>query len=444
MRRVCKLLAWVAVAVSGVPATAHDIPNARVDRAIQVTVNPRRLVIDYEVSLSELSLLQDLRRLVERVESAEQSALLRQYSEVTGPLNAKGILSTLDGRDLPLAYEGSRIIPDTHPRIVYRLEAPLPESGRVRIQDTNFASSEGTSRLAARAVAPIAFKGYDGPTLVESVDARPIWMLSDEDERATTQVSIDFLSEPGSKATPTPPPEAVLKTRRTVQEPTNSRLADLLKGHDAATWGFLWLVAFGLGAAHSLQPGHGKTVVAAASLGSGFGPAGGALLALATTAAHFTSVLLIAALLWQTPTSAYAGIQGVATFTAGTIIGVIGFWRIGHHVSGRLGPAPATEAPTSARSLVALGVASGIVPCWDAVLLVVVSALAGVLAQGLLLLSGFSLGMASVLVAVGLLSGRIRTVLGPERVVSTWTRWVSIASGAVLAVFGVLLVYRGG
>ena len=44
-------------------ARAHDIPNQRVDRSIQVTLGPGRLEIDYEVSLSELTLTQDLRAL---------------------------------------------------------------------------------------------------------------------------------------------------------------------------------------------------------------------------------------------------------------------------------------------------------------------------------------------------------------------------------------------
>ena len=42
------------------PTNGLDV-NARVDRSIQATLAPGRLAIDYEVSLSELTLTQDLR-----------------------------------------------------------------------------------------------------------------------------------------------------------------------------------------------------------------------------------------------------------------------------------------------------------------------------------------------------------------------------------------------
>ena len=56
------LLLGLAVATTLLPmARSHDIPNQRLDRSIQVTVRPGRLEIAHEVSLSELTLTQDLR-----------------------------------------------------------------------------------------------------------------------------------------------------------------------------------------------------------------------------------------------------------------------------------------------------------------------------------------------------------------------------------------------
>ena len=54
----------LALCLPPLAAHAHDIPNARVDRSIQVSLDPGRLEIDYEVSLSELTLTRDLRMLV--------------------------------------------------------------------------------------------------------------------------------------------------------------------------------------------------------------------------------------------------------------------------------------------------------------------------------------------------------------------------------------------
>src|SRR5262249_50515056 len=152
-----------------------------------------------------------------------------------------------------------------------------------------------------------------------------------------------------------------------------------------ATWFLLWCVAFGLGAAHSIQPGHGKTIVAAASVGSGMGWMGGVLLALTTTFAHFASVFAIAAILWITPTTHYAGIQSALVWVAGLLVGMMGFWRIGRHLAGHVDHTEEDTRRTVVsrpRELIALGLAGGIIPCWDAVLLIVVAELAGMLGQG--------------------------------------------------------------
>ena len=69
------------------------------------------------------------------------------------------------------------------------------------------------------------------------------------------------------------------------------------------SWGMLGLIALGLGAAHAIQPGHGKTLVTAVALGPDAKLYQPALLGLATTVSHLGSVLLIAAVLWYTGTS---------------------------------------------------------------------------------------------------------------------------------------------
>src|SRR5262245_34385660 len=100
-RRLFRWVAGFCLAILFVSVCrAHDIPNERVDRAIQVTLSAGELAVDYEVSLAELTLAQDLRRLVGRVQGADREQLFHHYGEVAGPLNAKGFLITLDGREV--------------------------------------------------------------------------------------------------------------------------------------------------------------------------------------------------------------------------------------------------------------------------------------------------------------------------------------------------------
>src|SRR5947209_2865384 len=97
-----RLAPWLLVPLLSTTGRAHDIPNERVDRSIQVTIRPGRLELDYEVSLAELTLAQDLRRLVGVVPGADRAALFDRYGRETAPLNAKGLLVVVDGRPVPL------------------------------------------------------------------------------------------------------------------------------------------------------------------------------------------------------------------------------------------------------------------------------------------------------------------------------------------------------
>src|SRR3954463_5258456 len=83
---------------------AHDIPNARVDRSIQATLLPGRLTIDYEVSLSELTLTQDLRMLIGVLPGADRRDWFVSYGREVGPLNARGFLVNVDREPLELQF----------------------------------------------------------------------------------------------------------------------------------------------------------------------------------------------------------------------------------------------------------------------------------------------------------------------------------------------------
>src|SRR5207244_2238461 len=96
MRSSSLVVALAVVVAAPASAQAHDIPNARVDRSIQATITPGRLLVDYEVSLSELTLTQDLRSLVGSLPGSDREAWFERYGQVTGPLNAKGLLVTVD------------------------------------------------------------------------------------------------------------------------------------------------------------------------------------------------------------------------------------------------------------------------------------------------------------------------------------------------------------
>jgi nickel/cobalt transporter (NicO) family protein len=211
----------------------------------------------------------------------------------------------------------------------------------------------------------------------------------------------------------------------------------------------LVLIAFGLGAVHAVQPGHGKTLVAATVLGERGTWSRGALLALLTTLTHTGSVLLVALGLWWTQTARYGEIHRTLAHLAGCAIAAIGLWRLGRHLA-RYGEHEVETtsdrvAPPPKRGLVGLGVAGGLVPCWDAIVLIVLAEATGRLLLGIVLLIAFGLGMTLVLVAVGVLAARMRRLVlrGPGPGAGSygdWERRLGITSGLTLAAIGIYLL----
>jgi ABC-type nickel/cobalt efflux system permease component RcnA len=440
--------ALAVLLVVAAPATAHDIPNDRVDRSIQATVSPGRLAVDYEVSLADLTLLQDLRRLVGTVEAADRNALFQRYGEVVGPLNAKGFLVEVDGEELALHAHGFDLAIEEHPRYTFHLATKIPASGRLKLIDTNYVSSEGTSRLAIRGASGITVSGDSLPRDVEQIPIRPVWQLSNAEEKRTKRVEVSFASPaPGAFVkseieSRQAAPKSQRKTPPDAPRPRLGRLLDRAFGLPAL---LAFLLALGLGAAHSLQPGHGKTLMAASVVSHRAGPLSAVLLALLTTLTHMAVVCAIAVGLWLAQTTRYAEIHAGLARTAGLAIAIIGVWKLGRHVGGHGEHSfGAHEVVVGKRSLIGLGVAGGLIPCWDAVALVLVADLVGRLAFGLVLVAAFSLGMAIVLVSVGVVAGRVSQLTGQGGRFARLERRVGVAAAVVLTAMGLWLAGGSG
>jgi nickel/cobalt exporter len=450
-------LACLVLTFAVTNAPGHEIPNARVDRSIQAILGPGRLAIEYEVSLAELTLIQDLRALVGgQLPGADRADWFNAYGRETGPLNARGLLVTIDGRPARTEVQGFDLVVEDHPRFTFHFVTPIPPRGRLALHDTNFTTSEGTSRLAVRALTGVTVQvqGDNLPTDVSQIAIRPTWQLSDVEELRTHQVVLDYQTTPpfpdagapglAQKSRPSAiEPETQASRAEPPEEPTGNPLTRLLERNRGLSLAMLMLVALGLGGAHAIQPGHGKTLVAATVIGDRGNWLRGTLLALVTTLTHTGSVVLIAVALWWTSSTRFSEIHLAVARVAGFSIAAIGLWRLGRHLAGH-GEHPDDsdfeEADRSRHGILWLGVAGGLVPCWDAIGLIVLAGAWGKPGLGLILLFAFSLGMALVLVLVGALAARFRLWLESRPSARGWEHRLGIASGLVLAVIGVYIM----
>ena len=239
-------------------------------------------------------------------------------------------------------------------------------------------------------------------------------------------------------------------------------------------------VAVGLGAFHALEPGHGKTLVAAYLVGSRGTMKHALLLGLIVTAAHTSGVYLLGGITlyasqYIVPERLYPWL-GVVSGVMITILGVVllfqryrskgvghshhhhghGHEQAHHHGHGhdhqhgshthRHSPAHShheVQNKTSLRELLTLGISGGIVPC-PAALVVLLSAVSmNRVGFGLLLIVAFSAGLAAVLVGIGVLMVYARQSMSRFQSEGKWiTHWLPITSSAFIVLFGLVLTWQ--
>jgi len=89
-----------------------------------------------------------------------------------------------------------------------------------------------------------------------------------------------------------------------------------------------------------------------------------------------------------------------------------------------------------------MGLAGGMVPCFDALAILIAAVNLRSLGVGLALIAAFSVGMAAVLVALGVLMVTAKETMSRFTGESRWVKALPVASGAVLFLVGVWLTVQ--
>jgi len=411
-----------------------------------------------------------------------------------------GLLVEVNGQRLPLQGVSSEIVcppgagdlPTLKLEIVYRavLEAPCVEAPcHLHYQDSNFPGRLGWQEVIAVAAPGITIVQSSVPARDRSrgLTDYPADGLRNPPQVLDADVRFQHDRLPPVAATTGGAPLVtgpVLGPGAAMPTPRSAFTALVTTPHLSLGMVCLALaVAVGLGALHALEPGHGKTVVAAYLVGTRGTLRQALSLGLIVTATHTAGVYLLGVVTlalsqYIVPERLYPWL-GVLAGVLMTGLGCGLFLRRyagapevyhhGHrHAHGHAPPhaqgsphrheplphahpstpeilphPPTVEAPISRRALLALGVTGGIVPC-PAALVVLLSAIAlHRVGFGLLLIVAFSVGLAGVLITVGLVMVSARQVLarfqGEGRLL---TRWLPLTSAAVITVFGIVMILQ--
>ena len=230
-------------------------------------------------------------------------------------------------------------------------------------------------------------------------------------------------------------------------------------------------LAFVLGAAHALTPGHGKTIVAAYLVGSRGTLKHAAFLGAMVTFTHTVSVFLLGlATMFLFQYIVPEKVTQVLGAISGLSIVAIGGWMLvkriratshthshdhphhhhdhehHHHLDHPHphdhGPGGHTHMPdeVSWGGLIALGASGGLVPCESALVLLLSAIALRRVGLGLLLLVSFSVGLAIVLMAIGVLVIYAKNLLPDQQTHRhPFFRWMPVASAAVVLIVGLLM-----
>jgi len=201
------------------------------------------------------------------------------------------------------------------------------------------------------------------------------------------------------------------------------------------------------GAAHALSPGHGKTIITAYLVGQRGTPAHAALLGLIVTITHTIGVFALGAVTLAlsqliVPDTLYPWLNLVSGLLVVGIGGAVLRARLqrrrrhhhDHHHHHH-------DAP-SLRSLLAVGVSGGLLPCPSALVVLLAAISLHRIAFGLVLILAFSAGLALTITGIGLVAVLARNTFRRIGFDGPLVRLLPAASALVILAAGLAMTVR--
>jgi nickel/cobalt exporter len=395
MRRLVLLALAAASLALPALASAHPLGNFTVNRFSRIESSGPRLYVRYVLDLAEIPTFQagridahDYARRIARnahlVVDGRETHLVAVRSELAHPLGAGGLHTT---------------------RLEVVLAGPVLHGWvSVAYHDNNYRGRIGWKEIVV---------GANTHSTSDELRAYPRDLLQSPLDTSSVTTRL----EPGDGPDTAPP----LSRGTSLAAPdrvADAGFASLVGRSHLSALVILASLAAALfwGAAHALSPGHGKTIVTAYLVGQRGTPRHAALLGVIVTITHTIGVFalgLVTLALSQfiVPDRLYPWLN-LASGLLVVGIGASVFWarwrhRHAHahhhhhhdHTHAAVGP----DGP-SLRSLLAVGVSGGLLPCPSALVVLLAAISLHRVAFGLLLILAFSAGLALSITGIGLVA----------------------------------------
>jgi ABC-type nickel/cobalt efflux system permease component RcnA len=384
MKKLILLVVALAALAAPAAATAHPLGNFTINRFSRIELAGDRVYVLYVLDMAEIPTFQ-----AGKIDARAYARRLARGAELTVNGRPAQLIPVATALAHPMGAGGLHTT-----RLEAMLRGPrLDASSSLAYRDTNYADRIGWKEIVV---------GSKARSISDELRTYPKDLL--QSPLDVTSVQARLSPQGGPDIVP------ALRVGKSLQAPdrvADSGFARLIGRNRLSVWVVLASLAAALfwGAAHALSPGHGKTIVTAYLVGQRGTPRHAALLGLIVTATHTAGVFalgLVTLLLsrFVVPDRLYPWLNlasGVLVVSIGASV-LAARWRRGrvhrhHHHE---------HAHISGRSLVAVGVSGGLLPCPSALVVLLAAISLHRVAYGMVLIVAFSAGLALSITGIGL------------------------------------------
>lgn len=487
-RAVCRAV-WIALCLAfSSAAHAHPMGNFSINHYARLQADPDDVRVRYIIDMAEIPTLSEKEALGRGQDGAVTPAQQAGYLAARAAQLAAGVTLSVNGTPQALTLTGSslRFSPGAGGletlKVTLDWRAATPPGPRtVTWEDRSYPSRTGWKEVVAVGDSGIALQDASVPSTDRSQELRiyPRDVIPPQDTTARF-TAVPGVAAAASLAAPadTPPPATRDATPRDLFTQAIAR-RELTPGVMLAGL----LIAFVFGAFHALSPGHGKTMVAAYLVGSRGTARHAVLLGLIVTVTHTLGVFALGlATLFASRYIVPERLYPVLSVVSGLAVFGVGVWLLfsrlrgvspghdhshshapdemhlhlhgddghthsddsgGHtHSHGGSHTHAVPEGPITLRSLLALGISGGIVPCPSALVVLLAAVALHRIVYGMVLITAFSIGLASVLIVIGLLVVSTRRWFERFPAGEGLLRRLPVVSAAAITCIGLMLVIR--
>lgn len=432
--------------------TAHPMGNFSVSHYTRFDVEKKTIKITYVLDLAEIPTYQLMRdwNLDPSADAKIPQQTLNEKASAQAAAWIKNLDFTSNGTRLTPKQEATKIkLTDGAGGMhVSRIETELRldnVQGNLAFEDRNYPERAGWKEIVIASTdgTPIIQASHSGEDRSKALTEYPAdpTLTPPQDLRASIEWHVEApvivtkivpIQQPAVPVTQAATPAPSAAPKPVAGEVTKGDyLSRMLSQHDIPFNVMLIgiAVAFAFGALHAKSPGHGKTMVAAYLVGSRGTMKQAAFLGGMVTLTHTISVFILGLVTlafakYLAPEKLVTWL-GVASGISIILIGATLFYQRlrtlshghthahghhHHHHHDHDHPhdhdhdhSHVPQGEVTMKSLIALGASGGMVPCPSALVLLLISISLGHVGLGLLLLVSFSLGLAGVLMAIGML-----------------------------------------